>query len=263
MARVLAFVAILLGGLCGGVIGAPVVDVQCTGDCDQPAAVGGLLGAVTGASGVAVVSVLALRAMGEWRTIEHGRAAQREYEMRAEDGRSPRLDLRPGGGPPGPARGGQAAGRARARPPSAHPAPRPRDQLNLASATARSVAVRAAGSAGGPEAQAAEAFGEVQAGGAGRRRGGRGLPRPGPARTSATRAASLPTWVSWHARARAFTSMVSPTSTQASGSSVPASSTVGTRWAGPAGREVAAPPHMGAQASRAAKPTSRWSWWLT
>jgi hypothetical protein len=95
VARVLAFVAILLGGLCGGVIGASVVDVQCTGDCSQPAAVGGLVGAVTGASGVAVVSVLALRAMGEWRTIEHGRASQREYEMRAEDGRSPRLNYDP------------------------------------------------------------------------------------------------------------------------------------------------------------------------
>lgn len=95
VARVLAFVAILFGGLCGGVIGASVTDVQCQGDCSQPAAIGGLIGAVTGASGVAVVSVLALRAMGEWRTIEHGQAAMRAYEMRAEDGRSPRLTYDP------------------------------------------------------------------------------------------------------------------------------------------------------------------------
>lgn len=95
IARVLAFVAILLGGLCGGVIGASVVDVQCTGECSTPSSIGAAAGAVTGASGVAVVAVLALRAMGEWRTIEHGRAAQREYEMRAEDGRSPRLDYDP------------------------------------------------------------------------------------------------------------------------------------------------------------------------
>jgi hypothetical protein len=95
LARVLAFGAILVGGVCGGIIGAAVVDVQCSGDCSDAAAVGGLVGAVVGAAGVAVVAVLALRAMGEWRTIEHGRAAEREYELRAEDGRSPRLDYDP------------------------------------------------------------------------------------------------------------------------------------------------------------------------
>jgi hypothetical protein len=92
LARVLAFGAILVGGVCGGVIGAAVVDGRCAGDCTEQAAIGGLVGAIVGAAGVAVVAVLALRAMGEWRTIEHGRAAQREYELRAEDGRSPRLD---------------------------------------------------------------------------------------------------------------------------------------------------------------------------
>ena len=97
LARVLAFVAIVVGGACGGVIGAAVVDVQCTGDCGDSAAIGGLVGAIVGAAGVAVVAVLALRAMGEWRTIEHGRAADREYEMRAEDGRSPRLTYDPAG----------------------------------------------------------------------------------------------------------------------------------------------------------------------
>ena len=96
VARVLAFVAILVGGVCGGVIGAAVVDVQCTGDCTDAAAIGGVVGAITGAAGVAVVAVLALRAMGEWRTIEHGRSVDREYEMRAEDGRSARLDYDPG-----------------------------------------------------------------------------------------------------------------------------------------------------------------------
>jgi hypothetical protein len=95
VARVLAFVAILVGGICGGVIGAAVVDVQCTGDCSDAAALGGVVGAITGAAGVAVVAVLALRAMGEWRTIEHGRSVDREYEMRAEDGRSTRLDYDP------------------------------------------------------------------------------------------------------------------------------------------------------------------------
>lgn len=86
-ARVLAFVAILVGGACGALIGVGVVNAQCEGDCTTPSSVGGLLGAVVGALGVAVVAVLALRAMGEWRTIEHGRAAQREYVQQAEDAR--------------------------------------------------------------------------------------------------------------------------------------------------------------------------------
>ncbi len=86
-ARVLAFVGILVGGGCGFVIGMGVVDVQCAGDCSTPAAAGGVVGAVVGALGVAVVAVLALRAMGEWRTIEHGQAARREFVNQAEDAR--------------------------------------------------------------------------------------------------------------------------------------------------------------------------------
>jgi hypothetical protein len=70
-ARVVAFVSILVGGLCGGLIGWAFVDLQCTGDCGVVAGAAGLLGAVMGAGGVAVVAVLALRAMGEWRTIQH------------------------------------------------------------------------------------------------------------------------------------------------------------------------------------------------
>lgn len=69
-ARVLAFVAILLGGLCGGLIGYGFTDLQCTDSCTGLAGGAGLLGAVIGAGGVGVVAVLALRAMGEWRTIQ-------------------------------------------------------------------------------------------------------------------------------------------------------------------------------------------------
>ncbi len=66
-ARVLAFVAILVGGLCGGLIGYGFVDVQCTDDdCTTMAGLAGLIGAAIGAIGVGIVSVLALRAMGEW-----------------------------------------------------------------------------------------------------------------------------------------------------------------------------------------------------
>ena len=69
-ARLLAFAAILIGGLCGGLIGFSVTRLQCAGDCTTNKSLGGLVGAVLGAVGVAVIAVLALRAMGEWQTIQ-------------------------------------------------------------------------------------------------------------------------------------------------------------------------------------------------
>ena len=68
-ARAIAFVAVLLGGLAGASIGFALVDVQCDGDCSVPKGLGLLTGAVLCAGGMAIVSVLALRAMGEWREI--------------------------------------------------------------------------------------------------------------------------------------------------------------------------------------------------
>jgi hypothetical protein len=68
-ARALAFVAILVGGLAGALIGYGFVDLQCTGSCATPDAIGALAGAVLAAAGTAVVAVLALRAMGEWRQV--------------------------------------------------------------------------------------------------------------------------------------------------------------------------------------------------
>ena len=73
-ARVLAFAAILFGGLCGGLIGYAFMDLQCTGDCGALAGGAGLLGAAVGAIGVGVVAVLALRAMAEWNTGNRGDA---------------------------------------------------------------------------------------------------------------------------------------------------------------------------------------------
>jgi hypothetical protein len=69
-ARVLAFAAIMVGGLCGGLIGYGLTDIQCGHDCSRAAGGFGVLGAVLGAIGVGVVSILALRAMGEWRTVQ-------------------------------------------------------------------------------------------------------------------------------------------------------------------------------------------------
>lgn len=67
-ARILAFVAIVAGGMCGGLVGYGFIDVTCAGDCTVQAGAVGVLGAVVGAVGVGVVAVLALRAMAEWRT---------------------------------------------------------------------------------------------------------------------------------------------------------------------------------------------------
>ncbi|MCB0969154.1 MAG: hypothetical protein KDB37_20170 [Ilumatobacter sp.] len=68
-ARVIAFVVILLGGLAGGLIGYALVDLQTSGDNTVAKGVGLLVGAIVCAAGLAVVAVLALRAMGEWREI--------------------------------------------------------------------------------------------------------------------------------------------------------------------------------------------------
>ena len=117
-ARGLAFIAIILGGLCGGLIGYAITDLQCgtpetaveldvggkpiagaavperdpddAAGCRTLAAVGGLVGAAVGAGGVAVVSVLVLRAMAEWR---------KELEIDEDD----EPDSAPGGSsdPPG------------------------------------------------------------------------------------------------------------------------------------------------------------------
>lgn len=72
-ARIAAFAAILLAGLCGGLIGYAFVELQTDGDSTVLAGVAGVIGAVIFAVGVGVVAVLALRAMGEWRAIEHRR----------------------------------------------------------------------------------------------------------------------------------------------------------------------------------------------
>ncbi len=68
-ARILAFVAVLVGGVAGGTIGYAFGDLG-----GSSTLVTGLLllgGAVLAAGGVAVVAVLTLRALGEWETIRN------------------------------------------------------------------------------------------------------------------------------------------------------------------------------------------------
>lgn len=76
--RVLAFVLILLAGAAGGFIGWSFVELQCEGDCTVQTGIGAVVGAVLAAGGVAVVTVLTLRASGEWRRIQDREAARPE-----------------------------------------------------------------------------------------------------------------------------------------------------------------------------------------
>jgi hypothetical protein len=69
-ARVAAFVAILLGGLAGGLIGYTLVKLQCHGTCATQRGLGALFGAIAAALGMSIVAVLVLRALGEWKEIE-------------------------------------------------------------------------------------------------------------------------------------------------------------------------------------------------
>ncbi len=92
-ARVVAFASILVAGAAGGFIGWAIADLQCTGDCGTVKGLGGLAGALIGAVGVAIVVVLALRAMAEWRTIQARQPAEAPAPKRQPDG-GRRGDLR-------------------------------------------------------------------------------------------------------------------------------------------------------------------------
>ena len=81
-ARILAFLAILVAGACGGLIGYGVVDVQCTRTCTTAKGWGLLTGALIGAVGVAIVAVLVLRAMGEWRVIQSRTGDDTDEDLR-------------------------------------------------------------------------------------------------------------------------------------------------------------------------------------
>ena len=91
-ARVLSVVAILIGGVAGGFIGYAFVDLQVSGDAAVWTGLGALIGATAAAVGTAVVVVLTLRAMNEWRTIQ-ARDEARAVAARAAGGtrRVPRV----------------------------------------------------------------------------------------------------------------------------------------------------------------------------
>ena len=76
LARAIAFVAILVCALAGASIGYSMIDIQCSGECGTPLGIGIFIGAVVGAAGMSVVSVLVLRAIGEWREMNDRGASQ-------------------------------------------------------------------------------------------------------------------------------------------------------------------------------------------
>jgi len=63
-AFLLAFSAVVVAGIFGGIIGFGVADLSA--DSDATRLVGTFVGALVGAAGVGVVAVLVLRAMSEW-----------------------------------------------------------------------------------------------------------------------------------------------------------------------------------------------------
>ncbi len=62
-----AFVAVVVGGLSGALIGYGLVGIDCVGECDTPKGIAAVIGGILGAVGVAVVAILVLRAFAEWR----------------------------------------------------------------------------------------------------------------------------------------------------------------------------------------------------
>ncbi len=76
-ARIAAFVAILLGGFAGGLIGYTLVELQCHGTCATQRGLGALVGAIIAALGMSIVAVLVLRALGEWKEIERRQQSDR------------------------------------------------------------------------------------------------------------------------------------------------------------------------------------------
>ena len=89
-----AFLAIVVAGAAGALIGWNFVDLQCHGNCTGPDGLGAVVGGGGAAAGVAVVAVLTLRAMGEWRTIRAQQELERfleEAEGDTGDGAQPEL----------------------------------------------------------------------------------------------------------------------------------------------------------------------------
>ncbi|WP_419841504.1 hypothetical protein [Candidatus Poriferisodalis sp.] len=66
LARAVAFGAIVVAAVCGGLAGYATSALQCSGSCAGPTLSGAAVGALAGAAGVAALAALVLRSMSEW-----------------------------------------------------------------------------------------------------------------------------------------------------------------------------------------------------
>ena len=80
-ARILAVVAITVSGLCGGLVGYAVTDLQCETKCDAISGSVGRGSALLSAGGVSIVTNLALKAMSEWKTTERQQSARERHPV--------------------------------------------------------------------------------------------------------------------------------------------------------------------------------------
>ena len=80
-ARLLAITAITISGLCGGLVGYAVTDLQCENECDALSGSIGLVSALLCALGVSIVANLALKAMSEWKTTERQQSVRERYPV--------------------------------------------------------------------------------------------------------------------------------------------------------------------------------------
>ena len=69
LARALAFSGIILGGVAGALIGYALVGANNDSVSEVARGLGVLLGGLSFSTGTAVIAVLVLRAIGEWRDI--------------------------------------------------------------------------------------------------------------------------------------------------------------------------------------------------
>ncbi|HJM21159.1 MAG TPA: hypothetical protein QF409_04170 [Acidimicrobiales bacterium] len=76
-ARVLAFSAVMVASICGGLMGFAVGSLQWSESRSAWIFVAGAAGSALAALGVAVVSVLVLRAMSEWADVASLKARRR------------------------------------------------------------------------------------------------------------------------------------------------------------------------------------------
>lgn len=66
LARIIAFSAIVISAVCGGLVGYAISVLECSRGCVGPSLAGAAIGALAAAAGVAAIAALVLRSMSEW-----------------------------------------------------------------------------------------------------------------------------------------------------------------------------------------------------